>query len=70
MKNRDNVEEKLYKAKHITRLPDSHLLLLTNQNREIWISLKIKTNDGPQSCDICVVSDWPAQASMSENSKF
>ena len=48
MKNRDNVEEKLYKAKHITRLPDSHLLLLTNQNREIWlirISPKIKTND-------------------------
>ena len=46
MKNRDNVEEKLYKAKHITRLPDSHLLLLTNQNREIWlirISPKIKT---------------------------
>ena len=48
MKNGDNVEEKLHESKHITRLPDSRLLLLTNQNREIWlirISPKIKTND-------------------------
>ena len=32
MKNRDNVEEKLHEAKHVTRLPDSHLLPLTYQN--------------------------------------
>ena len=48
MKNRDNIEEKLYEAKYITKLSDSYLLLLTNQNYKIQliqISPKIKTNN-------------------------